>query len=186
MRRGLSLVEVLAATALMSMLLVPIFLMMQFSTASVYRSTNDILASSLAIAKIEELRSLPYHQVENILLGLPFDDTSRETGSGRLFGPFEPVPARPDIAEPSLYTSGGMVFHRYTWLSYFPDPNPSTAYPDFDRKKRRIKVNVQIFWRDRLSKTVALDQDLSFETIIHDEGYNPKPGYNAFLKDAAE
>lgn len=183
-RRGMSLVEVLAATALMAMMLVPIFLMMQYSSRAIYRSQNDIMATSLAIAKLDELRSLPYHKLENILLGLHPEDGSRMDGEvprNLLVGPFEATPPRPDILEPAFYRGGGTEFHRYTWLSYFPEANPNPNAKEFDQMKKRIRVKVQIFWKDRLSKTVALDQELSFESIIHDENYNPKPGFNRFM-----
>ncbi|MBW7875355.1 MAG: hypothetical protein H3C47_05145 [Candidatus Cloacimonetes bacterium] len=186
--RGLSLVEVLAATALMAMLLVPIFLMLQYSTKAIYRSQNDIMATSLAVSKIEELRSFPFHKLENILLGLHPEDGSRLDGEvprNLLVGPFEMSPPRPDIVEMNFYRSGSTEFHRYTWLSYFPLANPDPNHKDFDRMKKRILVRVQIFWKDRLSRTVAVDQELSFESVIHDENYNPKPGFNRFFGEGS-
>ncbi|PHQ57756.1 MAG: hypothetical protein COA30_02145, partial [Sulfurimonas sp.] len=69
-KRGMTLVEVLAAMALLSALLIPIFLMISFSAKTVYRSTNDILAASVALERIEKLRSTPFYKLENILLGL--------------------------------------------------------------------------------------------------------------------
>ena len=51
--RGMSLVEVLTATAILSVLLVPMLFMMIYSNRAVYRSSNDITASTLAISKME-------------------------------------------------------------------------------------------------------------------------------------
>ena len=66
--RGMSLVEVLTATAILSVLLVPMLFMMMYSNRAVYRSSNDITATTLAISKMEELKSLPYFQLENFVL----------------------------------------------------------------------------------------------------------------------
>lgn len=182
--QGVSLVEVLVASAILAALLVPVFLIFQFSTRSVYRSTNDILATSLAMSKMEELKSLPYFKLENILLGLHPDDPYRLSNTlppQQLTGPFEQNPPLPAIAEPSFYQSGGTTFHRYVFLSYFPQGNPNPNLSNFVYMKKRIKIRVHIFWKDRLSTSVMVDQDLSFEAIVADENYNPKPLLNKYL-----
>lgn len=187
--RGLSLIEVLAATAILSVLLVPILFMMLYSNRAVYRSSNDITASTLAISKMEELKSLPYFQLENLLLGLPANNQDRinyPDATRFITGPFEQYPERPDISEPSIYRDGGTVFHRYTYISYFPQKNPSPNDRDIETLKKRIKVRVFIYWKDRLSASTFVDQSLDFQAVIHDENYNPKPQFNRFKKDASQ
>ncbi|MCJ8346059.1 prepilin-type N-terminal cleavage/methylation domain-containing protein [bacterium] len=179
-KRGMTLVEVLAALAVLSALLVPIFLMISFSSKTVYRSTNDILAASVALERIEKLRSMPYFKIENVLLGLNEDVIERPPSSRILFGPFENYQEQPDIIQPNCYNSGKVVFQCYTYLSYFPEPNPNPNDPKFEEKRKRIRAKIQIFWKDRLSSSVYVDQDLSFDTLIHDENYNPKPLLNSF------
>jgi prepilin-type N-terminal cleavage/methylation domain-containing protein len=181
-KKGFSLIEVLVAVAVMTALLVPILLIFQFSTKATYRSTNDILATSLAMSKMEELKSLPYYKLENILLGLHVEDSTRDPNA-LITGPFERSPEMPDIAEPSFYSARGVTFHRYTYLSYFPYGNPNPNNPDFLKMRKRIRIKTQIFWKDRLSNTVAVNQQLSFEAIVHDENYNPKPLLNKFFNN---
>ncbi|MCO4783093.1 MAG: prepilin-type N-terminal cleavage/methylation domain-containing protein [Candidatus Cloacimonetes bacterium] len=183
-KRGMTLVEVLAALAVLSALLVPIFLMISFSSKAVYRSTNDILAASVALERIEKLRSLPYFKMENILLGFDENMTQRPPSSKVLFGPFETYQEQPDIVQPNCYTSGSVVFQCYTYLSYFPEPNPDPNDPKFDEKRKRIRAKVRIFWKDRLSSSVYVDQDLTFDTLIHDENYNPKPLLDSYGEDS--
>ena len=101
--RGMSQIEVLTATAILSVLLVPMLFMMMYSNRAVYRSSNDITASTLAISKMEELKSLPYFQLENLLLGLPAnnkDRIDRPDAARFIRGPFESYPEKPDISEP--------------------------------------------------------------------------------------
>jgi prepilin-type N-terminal cleavage/methylation domain-containing protein len=177
-KRAFTLVELLVAIAVMSSLLVPVFLIMQYSSRTIYRSTNDILATSLAMSKMEELKSLPYTHLENVLLGLAADDPRAEEyrQSWRYIrGPFEEYPPMPDIAEPSFYSTPNTTFHRYTYLSYFPEPNPDPDDEDFTAMRKRIRIRTQIFWKDRLSATVSVDQQLTFDAIIQDENYIPKP-----------
>ena len=177
--------ELLAAVAVLSALLVPILLIMRFSSTATYRSSNDILAASLALSKIEELKSYPFFQLENILLGLHPEDPYRDENPNAqkyLVGPFETIPEQPDIVEENVYKSGAVSFHRYTFLTYFPDSRPHPNDPDFDYKKRRIRIRVRIFWKDRMSGTVVIDQDLSLDSIVHDESYKPKPLLNEFFK----
>jgi hypothetical protein len=136
------------------------------------------------MSKMEELKSMPFFKLENILLGLHPDDPYRANNtspSQLITGPFESNPPLPVIAEPSFYQSSGTVFHRYVFLSYFPEGNPNPNASDFENKKKRIRIRVHIFWKDRLSATVAVDQDLSFEAIVSDENYNPKPLLNQHL-----
>ena len=181
--RGMSLVEVLTATAILSVLLVPMLFMMMYSNRAVYRSSNDITATTLAISKMEELKSLPYFQLENLLLGLPAnnqDRIDRPDSTRFVRGPFEDYPERPDISEPSMYKDGGTVFHRFTYITYFPEKNPSAYYSNFENLRKRIKVQVFIYWKDRLSSNTYIDQKLDFQAIIHDENFNPKPQFNRF------
>ncbi|PCJ21251.1 MAG: hypothetical protein COB02_01315 [Candidatus Cloacimonadota bacterium] len=179
-KKGMTLIEVLAALALLSALLIPIFLLISFSSKTVYRSTNDILAASVALERIEELRSLPYFKLENILLGLDENMTQRPPSSKVLYGPFESYQEQPDIIQPNCYNAGNVVFQCFTYLSYFPEPNPNPNDPKFLEKRKRIRARLRIFWKDRLSSSVYIDQDLSFDTLIHDENYNPKPLLDSF------
>mgnify|MGYP001178941995 FL=1 len=181
--RGMSLVEVLTATAILSILLVPMLFMMMYSNRAVYRSSNDITATTLAISKMEELKSLPYFQLENLLLGLPAssqDRINRPDAARFVRGPFESYPEKPDISEPSIYKDGATLFHRYTYISYFPDKNPSSNDRNFENLRKRIKVHVFIYWKDKLSATTYIDQKLDFQAVIHDENFNPKPQFNRF------
>ena len=181
--RGLSLIEVLTATAILSVLLVPMLFMMMYSNRTVYRSSNDITATTLAMSKMEELKSLPYFQLENLLLGLPAnsqDRIDRPDAARFVRGPFESYPERPDINEPSIYRDGSTVFHRYTYISYFPEKNPYVNDQNFENLRKRIKVRVFIYWKDRLSANTYIDQKLDFQAVIHDENFNPKPQFNRF------
>lgn len=185
-RQGMTLIEILAALAVMSAMLVPLMLIIRYSSTTTYRSSNDIVATSLAMSKMEELKSYPFFQLENILLGLNPDDPYRiehPEASRYLRGPFETWPERPDVVEENLYHSGNVVFHRYTYLSYFPQPNPNPNAQNFESLRKRIKIRVHLFWKDRLSNTVSIPQDLAFEAIVHDENYNPKPLFNQFIRN---
>ena len=79
-----------------------------------------------------------------------------------------------------MYKDGGTVFHRFTYISYFPEKNPSAYDPNFENLRKRIKVRVFIYWKDRLSSNTYIDQKLDFQAIIHDENFNPNPQFNRF------
>ena len=126
---------------------------------------------------------MPYFQLENLLLGLPAnnqDRIDRPDAARFIRGPFEDYPEKPDISEPAIYKDGGTVFHRYTYLSYFPNKNPSINDRNFETLRKRINARVFIYWKDKLGSRAYIDQKLDFQAVIHDENFNPKPQFNRF------
>ncbi len=177
-RRGYSLLGLLVAVTAVSFLLLPLFLSFQTSRTGATRSLHELTAVNLATAQIERLKRLSYRRLEALLFGIgSIEATQREDFEWPdvVNGPFEVTPETPDLDEPEAYREGPVVFHRKTFLSYFPDKNPDPNLPGFDRARRRMRIRVTVAWHEPHGPRATVPRSFELQTMVHDESYNPKP-----------
>ncbi len=177
-RRGLSLLGVLLGVTAVSFLLLPLFLHFQTARTGARRNAHSLTASALATAQIEKLKRLTFRRLETILLtqgNIESVESDSIQWPNVLSGPFEAPRELPDIVEPVASQEGPLTYQRHTYLSYFPKPNPDPDSPSFDQMRRRIRVRVVILWEERLGVKGRTPRSFEMSTMVHDEGFNPKP-----------
>lgn len=178
-RHGISLLGFLVAVALLSFVLIPFYLAFQTSRVGTARSINSLMAANLASSQIERLRGLPYGNLELILLGL---QPGQEALVDQVNGPFEAFPPRPDIVEAGAGRQGNIIYDRETYLSYFPQANPSPDDELFRLLRQRILVRVVMRWKEKISPGRFRQQSFVLSTIVHNEKYNPKPALTQLMQ----
>lgn len=176
-RRGLSLVGFLVAAVLLSVVLIPLFMLFQSSRQTTSNSINSILAAQLISTQIEKLKALPFRKLERYIV----NPTRPNLPDGEpdipdiIAGPFEADPETPDIVEDGLFRSGGVAFDRLTFIAYFPEPNPDPGSPDFFRNRQRIRLRVLVRWTESGAGNIPQARKLVMSTIVQNENYHPKP-----------
>lgn len=184
-RGGFSMLGVLMGVAIISFLLMPLFLHFQSARTGARRNAHSLTAATLATTQIEKLRRLTYRRLESILLTQgTVESVEREeiAWPNVIAGPFEEPVERPDIIEKAVAREGQITYHRLTFLSYFPRPNPNPNSPEFDRDRRRMRVRVQVRWDEPLGPKRFTPRRFEVSTMIHDEGYNPKPSLRQLVE----
>lgn len=184
MRRGFSLLGLLMAVTAASFLILPLFLSFQTSRRGATRNLYAIQAASLATAQIERLERLTYRRLEAIQLGQADLAQARDPEAvwpDVISGPFEARPQRPDLIEEAITRQGRIQFDRHTYLSYFPDPEPDPDALDFVEKRRRMRIRVVVLWDEPTGNGDTRPRSFELSTMVHDEGYNPKPSLRSLL-----
>lgn len=165
---GVTLVEILIALTIASLVMLPVILLFGITERVTYKSTNEVVASNLALQKIEELRSQPFSELRRII-ELAAEDM--------IEGPFEEVILPVEVN--GMWNSPGVEYARETRLSFYPNINPDSSRPDFEMQKRRIRLRVLVRFIERVPGAGDPDRERIFElsTITSDE--NLGSGLNA-------
>ncbi len=181
-RRGISLVTVLVASALLTTVLIPIFMLFQASRQSTTNSINFILASQLIATQMEKLRALPFRKLERYIVNpsRPVLPDGRPDIPDIINGPFERDPEIPDIVEERLYATGGVSFDRLTYIAYFPEGNPNPGRPDFFMSRQRIRIRVLVRWSEPGANNIIQSRKLAMSSITQNENFHPKPALGGF------
>lgn len=141
---GLSLVEILVAVTIFSLLIIPVITMFNQTSRAGMRTKEQMMAANLAQEKIEEYRSIGFAKLQKKL------DALRENGLIYYDKSEAPVP-------------GFQEFSRQTIVSYFPEMNPpATNAMAF----KRIKVTVEVTWKPG---RMDLDKSYKLFTILADK-----------------
>ena len=64
---GITLVEILVALSVASLIMLPVILLFGVSEKVTYKSINEVVACNLALQKIEELNSRPFEELRKII-----------------------------------------------------------------------------------------------------------------------
>ncbi len=175
--RGLSLVAFLVAAVLLSVILIPLFMLFQSSRQSTTNSINYILAAQIIGTQLEKFKAMPFRKLERYIV----NPTRPELPDGQpdvpdlVNGPFEQLPELPDIIEEGLVRTGGVIFDRMTYIAYFPQGNPDPVSPGFMAMRQRIRVRVLVHWREPVAGGVQQARKLAMSTLVENENYQPKP-----------
>lgn len=157
---GITLVEILVALSVASLVMLPVILLFGISEKVTYKSINEVVAANLAMLKIEELKSRPFAQLRQILelaVADPID------------GPFKEV-VTPKEAN-GTWNSPGVVYTREARLSFYPNVDPDAGSPDYELQKRRIRIRSIVYFSELVPGTGKTGKEKSFElaTIVSDE-----------------
>ena len=172
-RRGVGLLAVLIAIVVISFAMIPLLTSFQGSRLGAEKSINYLIAANLITTQLEAMRARPFRELEEFIVGL------RGPNRGLIDpinGPFESKPETPDIVEKGVHRSGDIVFDRYTFLSYFPQPNPSPNAVDHWMRRQRIRIRCDVAWKEPQKTGTAREVHLTVSTMVHNESFNPKPG----------
>lgn len=157
---GITLVEILVALSVASLVMLPIILLFGISEKVTYKSINEVVAANLAMLKIEELKSRPFAQLRQIIELAAPDPVD---------GPFKEV-VMPRESN-GTWDTPGVKYTREARLSFYPNVDPDAASPDYELQKRRIRIRSIVYFFELVSGTGKQGKEKNFElaTIVTDE-----------------
>ncbi|HNW36294.1 MAG TPA: hypothetical protein PKM25_15250 [Candidatus Ozemobacteraceae bacterium] len=157
---GITLVEILVALSVASLVMLPIILLFGISEKVTYKSINEVVAANLALQKIEELKSRPFAELRQII---------ELDAADPIDGPFKEV-ALPREAN-GVWNSPGVQYSREARISFYPNVDPDTGSPDFELQKRRIRIKSIVFFLELVQggKNKPLEKTFELSTIVSDE-----------------
>jgi hypothetical protein len=174
-RRGVGLFTVLVALLILSFVLIPLMSAFHGSRLGAEKSINYLIAANLITSQIEAMRARPFRELESYILGLKGTFAPRQVDF--LNGPFEASPEIPDVVDKGVFKTGDTTFDRYTFIAYFPVGNPDPGRPDTFLMRQRIRVRVDVLWKERFKGTQVREARQSASTLVQNENFNPRPGY---------
>lgn len=156
--RGATLIEILIAICLASLVMLPMILIFGVTEKVTYKSINEVVACNLALQKIEELKSRPFEDLKQIIQQASNDPEE---------GPFKEVILPLELN--GVWNTPGVEYAREPRLSFYPyvDPDPTKA--DFELQKRRIRIRVIVKFIERVSGMKPLEKNFELSTIVSDE-----------------
>jgi hypothetical protein len=155
---GLTLVEILVALSVASLVMLPIILLFGVSEKVTYKSINEVVACNLALQKIEELKSKQFNELRRII---------EVDASDPMEGPFKEVILPLEVN--GVWNSPGVEYARETRLSFYPYVNPDPTRPDFELQKRRIRIRVLVRFIEKASGQKDNEKTFELATILGDE-----------------
>ena len=165
-KTGITLVEILVSFAVVSLVMLPIILLFGVSEKVTYKSINEVVASNLAMQKIEELKSSPFKQLRVIIENAAPDP---------LDGPFQEVILPLELN--GNWNTPGVEYAREARLSFFPNADPNPTSPDYELQKRRIRIRVIVKFVEILVDGKKREKNFELATLVGDETYGD--GLNA-------
>jgi len=130
--KGFTLIEILIAVALFSLLIFPILRIFELTGRGNIKTQNAIIATNLAERKIEEYRAIGFKRLKQGL------DSKRALTGKAVF----------EVAEEN--PEGFELFKRFTRISYFPNPNPQMGVSkEAIAGWQRIQIEVEVQWTEK-------------------------------------
>lgn len=157
-KSGLTLVEILVALSVASLVMLPIILLFGVSEKVTYKSINEVVACNLALQKVEELKSKPFNELRKII---------EIAASDPVEGPFKEVVLPLELN--GVWNSPGVEYARETILSFYPFVDPDPSRPDFELQKRRIRIRVLVKFIEKASGQKNNEKVFELATILGDE-----------------
>lgn len=163
---GATLVEILIAISLASLVMLPMILIFGISEKVTYKSINEVVACNLALQKVEELKSRPFEELRKIIQQ-DVDDPEE--------GPFHEVIMPLELN--GVWNTPGVEYAREPRLSFYPYIDPDPTQPDFELQKRRIRIRVIVKFIEKVAGMKDVQKNFELSTIVADENYGS--GLNA-------
>ncbi len=165
-RSGATLIEILIAICLASLVMLPMMLIFGITEKVTYKSINEVVACNLALQKIEELKSRPFEDLKQIIEQASDDPEE---------GPFKEVVLPLELN--GIWNTPGVEYAREPRISFYPyvDPDPTKA--DFELQKRRIRIRVIVKFIEKVAGVKDLHKNFELSTIVADETFGS--GLNA-------
>ena len=155
---GATLVEILIALSLASLVMLPMILIFGVQEKVTYKSINEVVACNLALQKIEELKSRPFAELRQII---------EQDASDPEEGPFREVVLPLEVN--GVWNSPGVEYAREPRLSFYPYINPDATKVDFELQKRRIRIRVIVRFIERVAGMKDKNKNFELATIVSDE-----------------
>jgi hypothetical protein len=157
-RAGITLVEILVALSIASLIMLPLILLFGVSEKVTYKSINEVVASNLALQKIEELKSRPFAQLRALTEGAAPDPVD---------GPFSEYKFPLELN--GVWNTPGVEYAREAALSFYPNVDPSPGDPDYELQKRRIRIRVTVKFIEKAMGPQAREKQFELATLVADE-----------------
>ncbi|MBF0410669.1 MAG: prepilin-type N-terminal cleavage/methylation domain-containing protein [Candidatus Riflebacteria bacterium] len=158
-QNGVSLVEILVAISIASLVMLPIILLFGISEKVTYKSINEVVAANLALQKIEELKCRPFAELRGMIEAHAADQVE---------GPFTEISL--PIETNVQWNSPGVEYSREARISFFPSPDPNPQQPDYELQKRRVRIRVIVHFIEIMTDGRRKEKDFELATLLGDEG----------------
>jgi hypothetical protein len=155
---GLTLVEILVALSVASLIMLPVILLFGVSENVTYKSINEVVACNLALQKIEELKSKPFNELRKII---------EVEASDPIEGPFKEIVLPLELN--GVWNSPGVEYARETRIAFYPYVDPDPTRPDFELQKRRVRIRVLVKFIEKASGQKNNEKTFELATILGDE-----------------
>lgn len=157
-QQGVTLVEILVALSVASLVMLPIILLFGVSEKVTYKSINEVVACNLALQKVEELKSRPFLELRKIIEVAAPDAAE---------GPFTEVVLPLELN--GVWNTPGVEYAREARLSFYPNIDPDPSRPDFELQKRRVRIRVIVKFIEAAMGKKNNEKSFELATIIGDE-----------------
>lgn len=156
--RGITLVEILVALSVASLVMLPIILLFGVSEKVTYKSINEVVACNLALQKIEELKSRQFDELRKII------EVAAESA---VDGPFKEVTLPLELN--GVWNTPGVEYARETRLSFYPNIDPDPTQTDYELQKRRVRIRVIVRFNETAGGRKDNQKTFELATILGDE-----------------
>lgn len=138
--------------------MLPLILLFGVSEKVTYKSINEVVASNLALQKIEELKSRPFVQLRSLIEGAAPDPVD---------GPFGEYKFPLELN--GVWNTPGVEYAREAALSFYPNVDPSPSEPDYELQKRRIRIRVTVKFIEKVMGPQAREKRFELAALVADE-----------------
>lgn len=156
--RGATLIEILIAICLASLVMLPMIMIFGVTEKVTYKSINEVVACNLALQKVEELKSRPFDDLKQIIQQASDDPEE---------GPFKEVVLPLELN--GVWNTPGVEYAREPRLSFYPYVDPDPTKVDFELQKRRIRIRVIVKFIERVAGMKPIEKNFELSTIVSDE-----------------
>jgi len=157
-KKGITLVEILVALSVASLVMLPIILLFGITEKVTYKSINEVVACNLALQKVEEFKSRPFNDLRQIIEVAAEDPKE---------GPFKEVILPLELN--GVWNTPGVEYARETRLSFYPNIDPDPSLPDFELQKRRVRIRVVVRFIEKAMGRKDNEKSFELATILGDE-----------------
>ncbi len=155
---GITLVEILVALSVASLVMLPIILLFGVTEKITYKSINEVVACNLALQKIEEFKSRPFIELRKII---------EVAAPDAVVGPFKEVILPLELN--GVWNTPGVEYARETRLSFYPNIDPDPTRPDYELQKRRVRIRVLVRFIEKATAQKNKEKTFELATILGDE-----------------
>lgn len=156
--KGITLVEILVALSVASLVMLPIILLFGVTEKVTYKSINEVVACNLALQKVEEMKSRPFEELRKIIEIAAEDPKD---------GPFREVVLPLELN--GVWNTPGVEYARETRLSFYPNIDPDPTLPDYELQKRRVRIRVIVRFIEKVMGKKDNEKLFELATILGDE-----------------
>ncbi len=157
-KKGVTLVEILVALSVASLVMLPIILLFGTTEKVTYKSINEVVACNLALQKVEEFKSRPFAELRQIIEVAAEDPKE---------GPFKEVVLPLELN--GVWNTPGVEYARETRLSFYPNVDPDSTLPDYELQKRRVRIRVLVRFIEKAMGKKDNEKLFELATILGDE-----------------